>query len=77
MRTGVHPSGLVVFVQYLSTNVTNSYFVFLLSVLCKLRTDRILKLHTTDFDVHGSVHRKCIFKYNQQDATLHNAVYRV
>ena len=24
------------------------------------------------FDVHGSVHRKHIFKYNQQDATLHN-----
>jgi hypothetical protein len=24
------------------------------------------------FDVHGSVHRKCIFKYNQQDVTLHN-----
>ena len=24
------------------------------------------------FDVHGSVHRKRIFKYNQQDATLHN-----
>ena len=24
-----------------------------------------------DFDVHGFVHRKRIFKYNQQDATLH------
>ena len=24
------------------------------------------------FDVHGSVHRKRIFKYNQQDATLHS-----
>jgi hypothetical protein len=31
--------------------------------------------NSTDFfDVHGSVHRKCIFKYNhQQDATLHNS----
>jgi len=25
-----------------------------------------------NFDVHGSVHRKRIFKYNQQDAMLHN-----
>ena len=25
-----------------------------------------------EFDVHGSVHRKRIFKYNQQDAMLHN-----
>ena len=24
------------------------------------------------FDVHGSLHRKPIFKYNQQDAPLHN-----
>ena len=24
------------------------------------------------FDVHGSVQHKCISKYNQQDATLHN-----
>ena len=24
------------------------------------------------FDVHGSVHRRRIFTYNQQDATLHN-----
>ena len=27
---------------------------------------------TSIIDVHGSVHRKRIFKYNQQDATLHN-----
>jgi len=26
----------------------------------------------TFFEVHGSVHRKRIFKYNHQDATLHN-----
>jgi hypothetical protein len=26
----------------------------------------------TQPDVQGSVHRECIFKYNQQDATLHN-----
>jgi hypothetical protein len=25
------------------------------------------------FDVHGSVHRECTFKYSQQDATLHNS----
>ena len=24
------------------------------------------------FDIHGSVHRKSIFKCNQQDETLHN-----
>jgi hypothetical protein len=24
------------------------------------------------FDVHGSVHRKCIFRYNQREATLHS-----
>jgi hypothetical protein len=30
--------------------------------------------HTpSKFDVQGSVHRKCIFKYKQQDATLHNS----
>jgi hypothetical protein len=29
-------------------------------------------LHVTQFDVRGSMHRKRIFKYNQQDATLHN-----
>ena len=27
---------------------------------------------TFEFDVHGSVHCKCIFKYNQQYATLNN-----
>jgi hypothetical protein len=28
-------------------------------------------------DIHGSVHRKCIFKSNQQDATLHNVLISV
>jgi hypothetical protein len=28
-------------------------------------------------DIHGSVHRKCIFKYNQQDAKLHNVFISV
>ena len=32
----------------------------------------IFLLPNQTFDVHGSVHRKRIFKYNQQDATLHN-----
>ena len=31
----------------------------------------------TAFDVHGSVHRKRIFKYNQQDATLHKLLISV
>jgi hypothetical protein len=31
----------------------------------------------TGFDIHGSVHRKCIFEYNQQDATLHNVFISV
>ena len=29
----------------------------------------------TEFDVHGSVHRKHIFKYNQQAAMLHNYLF--
>jgi hypothetical protein len=32
---------------------------------------------TKDFDIHGSVHRKCIFQYNQRDATLHNVFISV
>jgi hypothetical protein len=32
----------------------------------------IYQQSTHFFDIHGSVHRKCIFKYNEQDATLHN-----
>ena len=33
--------------------------------------------HNIQFDVHGSVHRRCIFKYNQRDATLHNLFFSV
>ena len=33
---------------------------------------KITPLPIGDFDVHGPVHRKRIFKYNQRDATLHN-----
>jgi hypothetical protein len=29
------------------------------------------------FDVQGPVHRECIFKYNQQDATLQNSLISV
>jgi hypothetical protein len=29
------------------------------------------------FDIHGSVHRKCISKYNQQESTLHNVFISV
>ena len=29
------------------------------------------------FDVHGSMHRKRVFKYNKQDATLHNLLISV
>ena len=31
-----------------------------------------IEYYIPKFDVHGSAHRKCIFKYNQQDETLHN-----
>ena len=35
----------------------------------------LLKAKWGIFDVHGSVHSKCISKYNQQDAKLHNFIY--
>ena len=45
---------------------------FMYSIL-KHRFFRLLIAYTQyKFDVHGSVHRKRILKYNQQDATLHN-----
>jgi hypothetical protein len=33
--------------------------------------------NTSACDIYGSVHHKCIFKYNQQDATLHNVFISV
>ena len=31
--------------------------------------------NSTKFDIQGSVHRKCIPKYDQQDATLHSFLF--
>ena len=54
----------MVFAKLRKTNIS---YVITNSTNLQRRRDYILQS-----DVHGSVHRKPIFKYNQQDATLHN-----
>ena len=39
---------------------------------CKMLAVVLVKWELCGFDIHGSVHRKRIFKHNQQDAPLHN-----
>jgi len=46
--------------------------VYLVHVLTSPSTFKVYKVLGYKFDVHVSVHRKPIFKYNQQNATLHN-----
>ena len=80
-RSNTGPSSLQQVI--IPTTVKNSN-VFLDVTWCNLMTSKYLNEHVFSvfmieqlkalipFDVRGCVNRKCIFKYNQQDATLHN-----